>query len=74
MLTLIPAKIEHLKGSIGLAFLFELTLNAKQPFSGGMNGEFPKICGYPFAAKFFGYCWQGAGTAKKVGYEVAFVG
>ena len=74
MLTLIPAKIEHLKGTIGLAFFFKLPLYPKQTFSCGMDGELAQICGYPLAAKLFSDCRERSRTAKEIGYEVTFSG
>ena len=74
MLALIFAEIENFKGAIGLAFLLELALHAKQPFSGGMDGELAKVCGNPLTAQFFSYCRECAGATEKVGHKIAFIG
>ena len=74
MLTLVFAEVEDFKSAIIPASGFKLALYTNQALTGGMDGEFAKVGGNPFATQLFGNSGGGAGTAKEVGDKVAFVG
>ena len=74
MLSLVLAQVEYFKGAVVFTFGFELPLDADQPLAGCMNSELTQVSNNPLATQPFGHGGGGAGTAKRIGDQVAFVG
>ncbi|MPM47852.1 hypothetical protein SDC9_94573 [bioreactor metagenome] len=70
----ILAQVEDLKSAEVFAPGLELTLHANEPFARGVDGKLAQVTADPLAPQLFGYRQGGAGAAKEVGYQTAFVG
>ena len=73
VLALVFAEVENLKSAVVIAIGFQLTLDADDSFTRGVDGELAEVRGYPLAPKFFGNGGSGAGATEEVGDEIAFV-
>ena len=72
-LSFVAAEVQDFKGAEILLGCLLLALYADQALACGVNGEFTKIGGNPFAPQLLGYRGSRSGTAEKVCDQIAFI-